>query len=109
MAFSTKRRIYEGLPPLIKRSVQLSPFSWWAGKTYRAIYRRGTWFDQAGREELYVYQERELGQGSKNDVPCREFGTDYVDKLNANIFRNVMPTVWKIRNSVAIGSLEAIA
>lgn len=38
------------------------PFSWLAGKSYRATLSRGYWFDSASREELRQYQEQELGK-----------------------------------------------
>lgn len=62
MGFSLKRNIYESLPLAIKQGLCLIPFSWWAGKAYRTIYRRGPWFDRASREELLHYQERQLGR-----------------------------------------------
>lgn len=61
MAFELKRTIYEALPVALKRSVCSIPFSWLAGKDYRAAYQRGNWFDKANKKELQLYQERELG------------------------------------------------
>lgn len=62
MPYSLKRKFYESLPVSIKRSVCLIPFSWWAGKAYRDTFDRGAWFDKASREELWRFQERELGE-----------------------------------------------
>jgi phenylacetate-CoA ligase len=62
MTFKIKRTFYESLPRPIKRSVRIVPFSWWGGKTYRSIYGRGAWFDRAGPEELWQYQQQELGK-----------------------------------------------
>lgn len=60
MAFQLKRRVYENLPASIKRSVQLLPFAWLAGRSYRTVVRRGKWFDHASREEIVRFQERKL-------------------------------------------------
>ena len=110
MAFSTKRLIYESLPVPVKQSVLLIPFSWCAGKAYRAIYRRGAWFDQATPEELHAYRVRKLGWGSKNDVPYRELPTDYVDKLNAaHLQRCHGNSVASSGIKLNIGSLKALA
>ena len=62
MSFNIKRKLYESLPLPIKRSACIIPFSWWGGKAYRSIYRRGAWFDRARPEELWQYQEQELGK-----------------------------------------------
>ena len=62
MSFNIKRKFYESLPIPIKRSVCIIPFSWWGGRAYRSIYRRGAWFDRARPEELWRYQEQELGK-----------------------------------------------
>jgi len=60
MAFVRKRQMYEALPLWIQRSVRLVPFSWLAGSAYRRVLRRGSWFDNATREELRAYQEQAL-------------------------------------------------
>ena len=62
MSFNIKRKLYESLPLPIKRSACIVPFSWWGGKFYRSIYCRGAWFDQARPEEIWHYQEKELGK-----------------------------------------------
>lgn len=62
MAFKLKRTLYESLPVPIKRSVCIVPFSWLAGKSYRSTYSRGYWIDKASREEVWQYQEQELGK-----------------------------------------------
>ena len=60
MGFDAKRNIYESLPLPIKRIVYLIPFSWWAGNAYRKIFRNGSRFDRANREELLEYQKSKL-------------------------------------------------
>jgi len=62
MAFTIKRRIYDFLPIAVKRSICLIPFPWLAGKAYRSVLARGSWFDLASKTELRARQERELGE-----------------------------------------------
>lgn len=62
MAFELKRKLYEALPLSLKRSVCFLPFSWLAGNEYHVAYRRGRRFDEASREDLRRYQERDLGK-----------------------------------------------
>ena len=62
MNFHSRRKIYETLPVPIKRTICAIPFSWLAGKAYRATLSRLLWFDQASFEELRQYQEKELSK-----------------------------------------------
>ena len=83
MVFNFKRRIYESLPSVIKRSVCLIPFAWLAGESYRMIYKRGVWFDQASHAELQKYQERELAavlQFAVAQVPAYQHLRGVVEK-----------------------------
>lgn len=60
MAFNLKRQLYEALPAKIKQAACLVPFSLWAGKDYRQMYQQGKWLDGATRENLLLYQEKQL-------------------------------------------------
>ena len=71
MSFTTKRRLYEALPPSLTRVVNLVPFSWVAGSGYRAAMSRRAAFETASREEVLAYQESALGR-------TLEFVTDQV-------------------------------
>lgn len=61
MAFDLKRNLYESVPLWMKQIVGLIPFRWIAGKSYREVFDRGMWFDKASREDLFNYQEKQLG------------------------------------------------
>ena len=71
MSFTTKRRLYEALPPSLTRVVNLVPFSWIAGRSYRSVMLRRAAFEAASREEVLAYQESALGR-------TLEFVTDQV-------------------------------
>ena len=71
MSFTTKRRLYEALPPSLTRAVSLVPFSWVAGRSYRTVMARHATFETASREEVLAYQESALGR-------TLEFVTDQV-------------------------------
>lgn len=62
MAFEFKRALYEALPVGLKRTVCLVPFSWIAGRSYRATLARGEQVDRASKPELLQYQEEALGK-----------------------------------------------
>ncbi len=86
MAFNLKRTLYESLPVPIKRSVCVVPFSWLAGKSYRATYSRGYWFDRASREQVQQYQEQELGkvlQFAVDQVPAYRSLRPVVERLTS--------------------------
>ena len=71
MSFPIKSRIYEALPSGLTRVVNLIPFSWIAGGSYRAVMARHDRFRTSPREEVLAYQERVLGE-------TLEFVTDQV-------------------------------
>jgi phenylacetate-CoA ligase len=62
MSFNLKRRLYEGMPLPLRKLVCSIPFSWLAGKKYREVFSRGSWFDRASREDILGYQEKALGE-----------------------------------------------
>jgi len=62
MVYNLKRRIYEKSPLALKQALCLLPFSWYGGRAYRNVYRRGIWFDIASREEVLSYQEQQLSK-----------------------------------------------
>ncbi len=62
MLFSTKRMLYEALPGCLKAPVGWVPFSWVAGRPYRAAMRRGRGIDRPGSDEGSAWQERALGR-----------------------------------------------
>jgi len=85
MAFTLKRRIYESLPPGLTRAVNLVPFSWIAGRAYRAVMARYDRFREASREEVLAYQEGELGR-------ALEFVTEQVPA-----YRSLRPTAERLK------------
>ena len=85
MGFAFKRRIYEALPPVVKRPVAWIPFSFFAGKAYRKTIARGPWVRGASVEELHAYQARELGKTlafAAAEVPAYESLRGTVERLS---------------------------
>lgn len=84
MAFNLNRQVYESLPLWIKRSVCLVPFSWLAGKKYRAVYQRGERYEKADRSMLLGSQEAALGvmlQWAVAEVPAYRYLSSVVHRL----------------------------
>ncbi|MCK4511160.1 hypothetical protein KAW64_05435, partial [bacterium] len=85
MSFPIKRRIYEALPSGLTRVVNLIPFSWIAGGSYRTVMARHDRFRTASREEVLAYQEKALGR-------TLEFVTDQVPA-----YRSLRSTVARLK------------
>jgi len=60
MLYEKKRDLYDAAPNILKQAVLLVPFSFIAGKSYRMIMKRMSWFDMASRQQIKKYQESEL-------------------------------------------------
>jgi phenylacetate-CoA ligase len=60
MSFQFKRNLYESLGPSIRQFVRLIPFEVIAGKAYRQVMRRQSFFDSASRTQVLNYQEQKL-------------------------------------------------
>jgi len=71
MAFPLKRRIYESMPVWLARAVNLVPFAWVAGRSYREVMGRHDAFRTSSRAEVLAYQSAELRR-------ALEFVTDQV-------------------------------
>jgi phenylacetate-CoA ligase len=61
MAFPVMRRVYESLPAGLTYPVRFVPFSWIAGRAYRAVLTREPLFERAPRADVLAYQEKVLG------------------------------------------------
>lgn len=84
MAFSVKRRIYEGLPEWLKRPAGWVPFSVLAGQGYRRTVARGRELDRASREVLTRYQAGALGRMldfATREVPAYQPMRGLVERL----------------------------
>ena len=62
MTFVQQRRLYEGLPSLLKVPFAWVPFAVLAGKRYRSTLRETARLDAASRDDVLAYQERALGE-----------------------------------------------
>ncbi len=97
MSFPVKRRIYEALPSGLTRVVNLIPFSWVAGRAYRAVMARHDRFRMASREEVLAYQERALGE-------TLEFVTEQVPA-----YRSLRSTVERLKPFEALREFPVLA
>jgi phenylacetate-CoA ligase len=96
MSFPVKSRIYEALPSGLTRVVNLIPFSWIAGGSYRAVMARHDRFRTSPREEVLAYQERVLGE-------TLEFVTDQVPA-----YRSLRTTVERLKPFDALKSFPLV-
>jgi len=96
MAFELKRRIYESMPAGITRAVNLVPFGWVAGASYRAVMRRQQAFRSASREDVLAYQAKELGR-------ALDFVTDQVPA-----YRDLRATVERLAPFDALAEFPII-
>lgn len=85
MSYNIKRRVYESAPLWLKRSVCSLSFDRLAGKEYREVLSRDSFFRNATQSEIRKYQEKILGKVLDyvvNQVPAYQTFQSLVERFS---------------------------